>query len=148
VAILNYTTQISSQKTVTEIQDILAKAGAQAIMTEYDSNGVLSAMSFRLMTPSGSLSFTLPANISNVFEVIKKEKKLPLRERTREQAARVAWRILKDWIEAQMAIVQAQCAELPEVFLPYARTRNGETLYSQIKGNGFLQIAGPKKESE
>jgi hypothetical protein len=34
MAILNYTTQISAEKTVTEIQAMLAKAKAQAIMTE------------------------------------------------------------------------------------------------------------------
>jgi len=31
--------------------------------------------------------------------------------RTREHAARVAWRICKDWIEAQLAIVDAEMAD-------------------------------------
>jgi hypothetical protein len=144
MAILNYTTQIAAEKTVTEIQSILAKAGAQAILTEYDANGVLCAMSFRVVIPGDMLTFRLPANIDKVFECIKKEKKVPHRLKTKEQASRVAWRILKDWIEAQMAIIEAQCAELTQVFLPYAQDNTGQTLYDRIKGNGFLQLSAPK----
>jgi hypothetical protein len=40
---------------------------------------------------------------------------------------RVAWRIVKDWIEAQMAIVEAGQAEMAEVFLPYATIEDGTT---------------------
>ena len=140
MAILNYTTQIAAEKTVAEIQSILAKAGAQQILTEYDSAGVLCAMSFRLFLPSGTLSFRLPANFEGVLNALKKDKRVAYRMKTPEQAARVAWRILKDWIEAQMAIVQAECADLTEVFLPYAQNNQGMTLYEQIKGNGFIQL--------
>lgn len=142
--ILNYTTQIAAEKTTTEIQRLLAKAGAQAVLCEYDTSGVLCALSFRLITADGPISFRLPANMDKILTAMKNDKKVPRSQCTREQAARVAWRILKDWIEAQVAIVQAELAELPEVFLPYAEGKNGTTLYEQIKGGGFLQIAGPK----
>lgn len=142
--ILNYTTQIAAEKTTTEIQRALAKAGAQAVLCEYDTGGVLIALSFRLITADGPISFRLPANIDKVLAAMKNDKKVSRAQCTKEQASRVAWRILKDWIEAQVAIVQADLAELPEVFLPYAQGKNGKTLYDQIKGGGFLQIAGPK----
>lgn len=38
---------------------------------------------------------------------------------TPAQAARVAWRIAKDWLEAQSALIDAQLATLDEVMMPY-----------------------------
>jgi hypothetical protein len=145
MAILNYTTQIAAEKTVAEIQGILARAGASAILSEYDAEGILCALSFSLGTPAGPIYFKLPANFAGVMRAIEKDKRIPQRLKTKEQASRVAWRILKDWIEAQVAIVQAQCAEMAEVFLPYAQGAGGRTLYEQIKGNGFLQLTDQRK---
>lgn len=51
--ILNYTTQIAAEKTAAEIQSMLAKAKAQAVMSEYDDDGVLCAISFRIKTGEG-----------------------------------------------------------------------------------------------
>lgn len=45
--ILNYSTSIAVEKTTSEIQGKLARAGAQAVMTEYDNEQVLCALSFR-----------------------------------------------------------------------------------------------------
>ena len=46
----------------------------------------------------------------------------------RAQAVRVAWRIVKDWVEAQMALVETQMVTTAEVFLPYAVMKDGRTL--------------------
>ena len=133
--ILNYTTTISISKTVGKIQEKLASAKAKAIMTEYDNEGVLSSMSFKISLNGKDISFRLPANIDKVQAVIAKDKRIPYRLKSREQAARVAWRIIKDWVEAQIAIVETEMVELPEVFLPYAETKKGNTLYEEIKNN-------------
>ncbi len=145
MAILNYTTSIAAEKTVTEIQGKLAKAGASAILTEYDDNGVLSAMSFRITANGQLLSFRLPARIDGVFNRLKNDNKVARSLKTKEQAAKVAWRILKDWIEAQIALVQAEQADMAEVFLPYAQNQSGETLYEKIKGGGFLALTDERK---
>ena len=60
MALLNYTTQIAAQKTVSEIQTLLCKAKASAVLTEYDPAGVLSAISFRITKAHGLMSFRLP----------------------------------------------------------------------------------------
>ena len=58
--------------------------------------------------------------------------KVPNSKCNEQQAQKVAWRIIKDWVEAQMAIVEAQMADVAEVFLPYAVTNTGydELLFS------------------
>ena len=47
----------------------------------------------------------------------------------------MAWRIIKDWIEAQLAIVEAEMVEMAEVFLPYAVTKSNKTLYQDVIEN-------------
>jgi hypothetical protein len=135
--ILNYTTTISAEKTASEIQVKLAKSGAQAVLCEYDENGIMCAMSFRVKTPHGMMFFRLPAHLDGVYRALCKNNKVPKRSKSREQAAKVAWRILKDWIEAQLAIIDAEMAEMAEVFLPYAQGEAGKTLYSLMVDTGF-----------
>ncbi len=140
MAILNYTTSIAAEKTASEIQTMLAKAKAQAVLCEYDDDAVMCAMSFRIMTPHGMIFFRLPANTDGVFRSLSKSPKVPKRLKTREQAAKVAWRILKDWIEAQLAIVDAEMAQITEVFLPYAQNESGQTVYQSLESGGFKQL--------
>ena len=132
--ILNYTTSIQSEKTCSEIQRCLARAGAAQILTEYDDEAVLCAISFRLLHNDVMVTFRLPANIDRIYVVLQRDDKVPRKLKCREQAARVGWRIIKDWIEAQIAIVEAEQAEMVEVFLPYAQNPStGETMYQMME---------------
>lgn len=138
--ILNYTTSISTEKTAAEIQKKLAQAKAQAILCEYDSHAVMCAMSFRIITEHGAIFFRLPANTEGVLRSLRANPKVPKKSKNSEQAARVAWRILKDWVEAQLAIVEAEMAELTEVFLPYAQDSSGKTVYQSIEATNFKML--------
>lgn len=140
MAILNYTTKIAAEKTGMEIQKKLAMAGAQAVLMEYDNDGVMEAISFRISTPTGNMSFRLPAQIDGVLGELENAPNVPRRLQTRDQAARVTWRILKDWIEAQIAIIDAGMAELPQVFLPYAQDKSGRTVYEALQEGGLKQL--------
>lgn len=140
MAILNYTTSIKTEKTSSEIQQKLVKAKAQAILIEYDPDAIMCALSFRIGTPHGVIFFRLPANMDGVYNCLKRDSDVPRKLKTKEQAARVAWRILKDWVEAQLAIVDAEMASITEVFLPYAQTANGETVYQAFKKQDFKQL--------
>jgi len=135
--ILNYTTKIAPEKTASEIQTILAKAKAQAVLCEYDTEGLMCAMSFRIMSEYGILSFRLPVNIEGVYQILLENSAIARRLKTREQSARVAWRITKNWVEAQLAIIEAGMATIPEVFLPYLQNDFGQTLYQSLKANNF-----------
>lgn len=83
----------------------------------------------------------LPVKVEECLEVLKREKKNSPRSNikaTREQAERVAWRILKDWIEAQMALLDIEMVRFEEIFLPYIETQNGKTIYEQLEEKKFL----------
>ena len=122
--ILNYTTKISAAKTVGEIQEILAKHGASKIMIDYD-NGTPVAVSFQIMTPYGVQACRLPANAAGATKAMREDGV----KADDAQGCRVAWRICKDWIEAQMAFIKARQAELSQVFLPYTVNHDGATVY-------------------
>ena len=139
--ILNYTTSIDTEKTIGEIQKKLSKAGAQAVLTEYDSEQVVSAVSFRMLCRGSMIFFRLPAQLDRIYVLLQRDNKVPRKLKTREQAARVAWRIIKDWIEAQLAIVEAEQAEMVEVFLPYAQhPATGKTLYEHFETENFTLL--------
>lgn len=138
--LLNYTTSIAPQKTVMEIQAMLAKAGASAIMADYDIEGNIVALSFRLRNETGQdISFKLPTAWQPVLETLKRQN-VSRSLQTPEQALRVAWRITKDWVAAQLAIIETRMVTTAQVFLPYAITKDGQTVYEYIANNSGLLL--------
>lgn len=133
----NFTTTIPVEKTASEISQLLTRARANAIMTEYD-DGTLTALSFRIRTEFGVLTFRLPAQVEAVSLLLHRSRAVPLKFRTREQAARVAWRFIKDWLEAQLMMTQAGLVKVEQVFLPYAQDpTTGRTVYETLCNNRF-----------
>lgn len=137
MAILNYTTSIKVEKTIMEITKCLVDHGATKIVTDY-SEGLPLSVTFCLNLHGNTTAFTLPANYNGVLKAMKSDPKVPRRLLTDEQALRVSWRIVKTWVEAQMAIVEANLADMAEVFLPYAITKDGTTLYKSIASSDML----------
>lgn len=142
MAIINYTTQIDVYKTIGEIQGILVSSGAQKIMFDYENRQPV-AIRFLISTPTANhLSICLPARIKatqKILEQMKREKGSRMQVKpSMEQAARVSWRIIKDWLEAQMSMIQAEQAEFAEVFLPYLTDKTGRTFFEIVKSNNFM----------
>ena len=125
-----------------EIQQILAKHGAFKVTVDNDMKGNPIAITFCYVYQNCPLAFALPCNFSGVLSAMKKSTKVPRSLCTEEQALRVGWRIVKDWVEAQMAIVEAQLSNVVEVFLPYAVTKQGNTLYQFISSDTKLLLNG------
>jgi hypothetical protein len=146
MALLNYTTNVNAARTVGEIQEKLAKAGAHQILHEYSDGGVVTALSFRIKTKFGDMAFRLPANIHKVREVLRKQ--FPRSKAAWDRAPNVGWRILKDWIEAQLALIQTEMVTIEEVFLPYLQDDKGTTLYEALERkrfSGFAQLEDKKQ---
>lgn len=137
MAIKNYTTEVDVYKSLGEIQAALASHGARKIMVDYDAVGQPIGVMFAIETPNGPRGFCLPANVDGVRAVFdhQKVKAKP------GQAERTAWRNIRDWIMAQMAIIEAGQVQLEEVFLPYLTDNRGKTLYQLYRG-GQLALEG------
>lgn len=140
MAILNYTTTVDSFKTVSEIEYILMKHKAKSIMKNYDGESI-TGLSFLIDTGTQQIPVRLPVKVDECLLVLKSERKENPRKQikdTREQAERVAWRILKDWVEAQMALLDIEMVRFEEIFLPYIETKNGQTVYERLEERQFL----------
>jgi len=142
MALLNYTTRIDPDKTAAEIAKILSMHGATAVMTEYDKeDGAVTALSFKVQLNDKQLGFRLPCSWEPVLRVLTEQwragklKQNGSKAPDRLQAVRVAWRIVKDWVEAQMALVETQMVETHDVFLPYLVLPNDKTLAENLKTN-------------
>jgi len=140
--LLNYTTEIAAEKTVGEIQRRLAEAGASQVLHGYDAHGNLSELSFRINTQFGEMAFRLPANIEAVQSILQRQfKSGRSRFTSKEHATKVAWRILKDWIEAQLALLRTGQVTIEQAFLAYAQNANGETVYEVLRDRKFATLA-------
>ena len=135
--ILNYTTKIDAYKTVGEITGILVKHGAKRIAQDYDGERVV-AVCFVINSPFGEQAVRLPANAERVLKVLEKQKV----HADYAQAERVAWRIVKDWVEAQMAILESGQVSMSEIFLPYMMNEEGETVYQLFEKKQLLLGGG------
>lgn len=128
---LNYTTTIRADKTAGECLALLGMHGASAIAITYEDR-LPAGIVFRLDTPHGPREFRLPVNVGGMHKSLVKANRagrIAARYTEVEQARRVAWRVAKDWLEAQLAIVDAQMVAMDEAFLPYLQIESGQTLY-------------------
>lgn len=141
----NYTTGISVDKTVLEIEQILSRHSATDIWKQFDGAGNVVCVNFAVNTEFGKMPFRLPMDVLAVSQILKNEKKsgklsgVSNREAMDlEHARRVGWRIVKDWIDSQMALVEIKLVKIEQVFLPYAYDfRTEKTLYETFREKKF-----------
>ena len=140
------TTQVLDTKTVAEIQTLLAQK-ASSVMVEY-AEGKVESVSFRVQVEGQAIPFRLPCRWKTVEAALRRSGKRPKGKDTYEQwARRVAWRQIKRWVEAQLAIVETGMVSPQEVFLPYMLTGGGQTMFELVAERQFLALESkPPKE--
>lgn len=148
--LLNYTTKIEVSKTIAEIQEILVTHGAKQVMSNYTDHGSIESLSFAIVTPEGKvIGIKLPCDPIPVLKVMESQKKdrwenpqgkIPASYVTQDQALRVAWRIVKSWVEAQMALLETQMVKMEQIFLPYAIVRGGKTLFESLQSGNYALL--------
>lgn len=143
----NYTSSVSVINSIARIEHRLATAGATHIAKIYEGNvsGRPIGMIFQIKIGELPMSFKLPAKSSAVFNVMWKEVRRPrpeTKENIKAQADRTAWKILSDWIDIQVSMIQLEQAEAIEIFLPYAYDgRTDKTLFEKMKENNFKLLS-------
>lgn len=142
MAIKNYTTTVPADRSIKEIQDSLVAHGAIGCMFAYDAEGRISALRFVLKIENNAVNFSLPVEWRRFQEVLKQQGVKRWDED--DYCYRVAWRNIRDWVLAQMALYETQMVEMPQIFLPFANDASGDTLYEKIlkSPNNFLLGSG------
>jgi hypothetical protein len=145
---LNYTTKIPARRTASECADLLAEAGAGSVALDYTDREP-SALMFMLDTPAGRQRFAMPVNVEGMRAVLAKmlAESPPHASRAElnrlastAHARAVAWRVVRDWLAAQLAIIAAGMATLDQVMLPYLAVE-GRTLYELFAESGGFRAA-------
>lgn len=116
--IANYTTEMSVDRSLNLVVTLLRKAGVETITHRYDGPLVV-GIDFAMQTDQGWRPYRLPVRVEGVQRTLVADGVAP-RYRTREHAARVAWKIAHDWLRAQLALIEAGMTTMPEVMFPYA----------------------------
>jgi len=142
--IANYSTSVEALKTVGEIQGMLVAHGAKSILMSYGRDGSIESLSFTVETPYGDMPIKLPVDARAVLKVLEKQQ-VPPRFANYPQAVRVAWRIVKDWVRAQMAILETEMVKMEQIFLPYMITKNDRTFYETMVDHQFYLTEGDGK---
>lgn len=140
--IKNYTSTVPFTRSVQHIEDRLVRFGAKNIMKIYDDNKRLEGIYFIVNTPQGKdIPFKLPAKVDNVEKVLRglvKRHKTNTVDRLKEQAERTAWKIVSDWVDIQLSLIELTQVEMMEIFLPYVWfPAEKQTYFERLKGNGF-----------
>jgi hypothetical protein len=96
--------------------------------------------------------FKLPAMVDNVFQIMYGKVKAFNKYDSRfekqqiawkEQAYKTAWANIRDWIDAQMAMVDTQQVKVEQVFLPYMIVnKEGQTMFEKMEKDQFLLSNG------
>jgi hypothetical protein len=153
---LNYTTKIPAKRTVSECQDLLITAGARSVTLETESRRP-TGLAFQLDTSFGVRAFRLPVNHLGVGTLLRRVDQADAwppglykggagtKERARfvteDHALDVAWRITRDWLEVQLAIIDAEMVTADEVMLPYMLVDPQTTVFDQYRAGNAIEAA-------
>lgn len=145
----NYTTDKSYLRTIPEIEALLVSIGAQKILKDYDNEGICIALSFIISFDEKTIPIKLPARIDRIPAALRRlynnDKTLTSAQRTLlkkamsepGRARNIGWRIIQDWVEAQIAVKTLDQINMLEVFLPFTVMKEGKTMYELLEESSF-----------
>ena len=135
-ALKGYTVKDAADNYLSAINQILADFGADAVMFEYEDledRRIIRAMSFRLLIGQNPLSIKIPLDWRKTAYVLKQQGYY----KDDYHAYRVSLFNIREWLDAQLALLTCQMVELPQIFLPYMQDQGGKTFYEVVKSRGF-----------
>lgn len=158
----NYTSNVPVSTTLARIEHVLIRCGVSKISKDYANvAGKIVAVTFCISLAERDVHIRLPVdeekaltalwlNYANGDKLSNDGRSLQynsykkkVREDFRVQAERTAWRIMQDWIEVQLSMIQMKQADALEVFLPYAWDGK-RTFYQSIKDSKFAGLLPEK----
>jgi hypothetical protein len=151
----NYTSNVPVSDTIHRIEKVLLRCGVTGIMKEYGLNAKVVAVSFQIDTPAGKKAVRLPADEERAIEalwldyvgddmgsdgkVLWSSRKRKTKSEFIQQGERTAWKIVQDWVEVQMSMIQMKQADVLQVFLPYLYDGR-RTYYQALKEANYAGL--------
>ena len=141
----NFTSKIPAARSISFIEAKLAQHGARKILKMYDDEKRVEGICFSIPVDGTDMSFKLPANIAECEKVLMANLSSRAQPATRkkipQQAERTAWKILSDWVEVQMAMIELAQVEILEVFLAYVfDSQTEQTFFEGLKKQNYKAL--------
>lgn len=145
MAIKNYTSTVPMVNSIARIEHRLVQGGVTIISKDYEDSKP-KGMIFQISNNGMPMTFKLPAKADKVFEWMRKRRSKPPTKAQivglKAQADRTAWKILSDWIDIQISLIELDQAEAIEIFLPYAYDGNtDQTFFEKLKESNFKLLS-------
>lgn len=132
--IKNYTSKVSAERSISRIEKKLVDKGAYNIIKLYE-NKELQGVLFLYRIKGKETLFKLPARVDKVekklMEYYNNPKTPSARERIKAQAKRTAWKILNDWIDIQMSLIDLEQLTFMEIFLAHVYDYEKKKTFSE-----------------
>lgn len=140
VKLKNYTSTVPAAKSIAYIEAVLLAHNVTKTQKTAE-NGRVTALCFAMNIDGSEVYFKLPARIANCEKVLQSKRSRRIKPETAkkiaEQAERTALKIISDWVEAQMAMIELAQIKPLEVFLPYVLTTGTVTFYEALEAKGY-----------
>jgi len=136
MAIKNAFTSAPLENIIGAIQKCLVAHGAKKIMYDYSDEGVLTGLSFGITVNNKILGVKLPAKVAECERILIEQGLF--NEKKKDHALRVAWASIRDWVTAQMAMIDLEMVKMEEVFLPYIL--DGDRTVYEIYQEKFISL--------
>ena len=136
----NYTTKVAASTSINAIEKLLIDFGAIGIMKEYSSTKAIIGINFVLDINGFKMPFKIPAKIQATFLWLQKQRKTKVDVNDLlNQAERVCWKQMHEWVHIQLSLIELDQAEPLEVFFPYL-SDGKQTFYQKVKANNFKAL--------
>lgn len=142
--IKNYTTTISVENTINEIETLLARYGAKKILKEYDDNQQITYLTFMVKHDKSFVPIRLPSNPEKIVLLLNKKVdsgEIPKKFKNDiEQSRRIMWRVVLDWVDSQMTMIEIGQKTLLQIFFAdVCPIGSNLTLYDRLVKEGMPQ---------
>lgn len=145
----NYTSDVPVVRTISSIEQTLAKCGVLRLQKEFGPRADVAALTFTIPVGTSEMNVRLPAKPDEVLEQLwvryRRETSRPRKRKEDfiEQAQRTAWKLVQDWIEVQMSFIQMKQADVVEVFMAYVWDGK-RTYYQSLKESNYKGLLAEK----
>jgi hypothetical protein len=158
----NYTSEVPVAQTVHRIEQVLIRCGVTGITKEYGPGASIVAVMFHIkFGDQQPFTVRLPADKEKALQAMWLDyadgdrlsedgsrmawnaRKKKCRRDFVEQAERTAWKLVQDWVEVQLSMIQMGQAEFTQVFLPYIWDGR-QIFYDTVKADGFRALPAPR----